>query len=287
MLDLGQLQSFREVAERGTVADAARALGYTPPAISQHLAKLERELGSILFDRAGGRLLLTEAGRRLLPIAHEMADVADRVRSSVAAPIQNPHLVIAGFASAITTIVVPRLAHLTQTMKLDIVEAEDADAMRDLSLGTVDLVLTQEYEGTPLDHDPRFVFAPLLRDELKLVLPTGSPSSMRVADVASEAWLLNGQGTRCALATEQLLLVHGVTPTVSGVVNDNTTLLSLVAAGHGVAVVPSLVLDDSPSEVVVSEQRLGVERTIFAVRRRVATATVRDLIHGLTMTRTG
>ncbi len=54
MLDFTQLRSFLEVAERGTVAAASAALGYTPPAVSQHVAKLERRLDVVLFERAGG-----------------------------------------------------------------------------------------------------------------------------------------------------------------------------------------------------------------------------------------
>jgi len=280
MLDLGHLRSFAEVTERGTVAAAARALGYTPPAVSQHLAKLEIELGVALFDRAGGRLVLTSAGRALIPMALEMIDLSDRARSVVMQPSSRPRLVVAGFASAISTVVVPHLSAIRELMDIEIIEAEDAEAMRDLALGSVDLVLTQEYDGNMVEHDPRFIYVPILRDELKLVLPSARSSSVGVADLAGEPWLLNGRATRCAEATRHLLATNGIQPNVHGTISDNTTLLKLVAAGHGATIVPSSVLNDH-HDVVVSNERLGVYRTILGVIRAAVASDVQPLLDQL------
>src|SRR6478735_11330881 len=65
-LDVRRMRVLREVAARGTIAAAARALSFTPSAVSQQLAALEREAGVALLDRHGGRVHLTEAGRRLV-----------------------------------------------------------------------------------------------------------------------------------------------------------------------------------------------------------------------------
>ena len=67
-LDTTRLRSFLHVAELGTVAAAASALGFTAPAVSQHVAKLEGQVGVPLFERVGGRLSLSVHGRRLVPI---------------------------------------------------------------------------------------------------------------------------------------------------------------------------------------------------------------------------
>jgi DNA-binding transcriptional LysR family regulator len=66
MLDLHRLKLLREVDARGTVHGAARALDYTPSAISQQLAVLEREAGAKLLERSGRNVRLTEAGRVLV-----------------------------------------------------------------------------------------------------------------------------------------------------------------------------------------------------------------------------
>lgn len=280
MLDLDRLRSFAEVAERGTVAAAAASLGYTPPAVSQHIAKLEHELDASLFDRAGGRLRLTLAGRALLPIAHELADLEARARAVVAEPPGRPRYVVAGFASAIAAILVPRLAEIETTMDLEIIESEDAEALRELALGTVDLVLVQEYDDPPLRHQ-RFAYTPVVVDELRLVLPAHASPATRVADLAHVTWLLNGRDTRCSRATELLLAERGIAPHIGAVVSDNTTLLALVAAGHGVTVIPSLVVDETDADVVIADERLGVRRTIHAVTRRATRAAVQPLLDTL------
>ncbi len=281
MMDLVQLKSFAEVAGRGTIAAAAAAQGYTPPAVSQHIAKLEAGLGTPLFDRVGGRVVLTTAGRALVPIALEMLDLDERGRAAVAEPQAVPHVVIAGFASALTTVVIPRLEQLRRHATVEITEAEDSEALRDLALGAVDVVLTQEYDGAPSPRNPRFTSTPLVSDQLKLVLPPDMPASTRVAQLGDEPWLLNGRGTRCAEATTRILGRAGITPRVVGTVADNATLLALVAAGQGVTVVPARVLDHGRHDVTVAAQDLRVQRTIHAVTRAATTPSVTRLLDEL------
>lgn len=281
MMDLVHLRSFAEVAERGTVAAAAASLGYTAPAVSQHLAKLEGDLGVHLFDRVGGRLSLTSSGADLLPLALEMLDLERRGRVVVDAPDAVPHVVLAGFASAISAVVIPRLARLGRIATIEIREAEDVEALRDLGLGAVDVVLTQEYDGAPADRNSRFAYTALARDALTLVVPPDMPSTTTIRDLRDEPWLLNGHGTRCAQATLRLLAADGITPRVVGTVADNATLLALVSAGQGVTVVPARVLDDVTRPVTVASQDLGTSRTICAVTRVVPSRPVRALLHDL------
>ncbi len=278
MIDLQQLRSFAEVAERGTVAAAAAAQQFTPPAVSQHVSKLEAELGVPLFDRIGRRLRLTDSGTALLPIALQMLDLESSAREAVTSRPNAPHCVIAGFASAISTLVVPRLAELTEITTLEVVEGEDADALRDLSLGEVDLVLTQEYEGLPSKRDDRFDFVPLLTDRLRLVLPADMEPTTTVDELGATNWLLNGRDTRCAAATINILQAHQIDPSISGVIGDNDTLLALVAAGHGVTIVPELLLGPDRSDITVAEQAVGRSRTIFVVCRSVTRSDVTPII---------
>src|SRR5262245_12226466 len=147
MLDLTRLRSFLEVAERGTVAAASAVLGYTPPAVSQHVAKLERSLDVLLFERVGGQLRLTAAGQALVPVAHDLVALAASAAEVVHAPPPRPRVVVAGFASAIAALVMPHLERLAGHAALEIVEAEDAAALRELRLGHVDVALVQEYPG--------------------------------------------------------------------------------------------------------------------------------------------
>ncbi len=278
-MDLVQLRSFAEVAERGTIAAAATSLGYTGPAVSQHLAKLEAHLGTALFDRVGGRLSLTTAGAALVPIALEMLDLDARGRASVHHPAGPPRVVVAGFASALSTVLIPRLDRLRELVALEIVEAEDAEALRELGLGAVDVVLTQEYDGSPSQRNRRYTYTPLVTDRLVLVLPPDRGATTRIGELADAPWLVNGRATRCALATTRILDAAGIAPNIVAAVADNAALLALVAAGQGVTILPARVLDGSrPADVTIADQDLGVARTILAVTRTATTAPLVPLL---------
>jgi len=278
MMDLGQLRSFAEVAERGTAAAAASALGFTPPAISQHIAKLEAELGIQLFDRVARRLRLTVAGEALLPVALDMLDLERQGKAIVSQPLAVPHYVVAGFASALDAVLVPQLQRIEDQMTLEIVEAEDAEALRDLRLGTIDLVLTQEYHDQPAERDPRLSFLAVATDRLRLIAPPDLSDRTTISQLGDHPWLVNGRGTRCTDATTRLLAAHALAPKISASVADNNTMLRLVSAGHGVTVVPELVLAGSQANVTVTAQDLGMSRTILAVHRTSAADSIAPLL---------
>src|SRR5580704_7744514 len=87
MLDLHRLRLLQEFAARGSIARTAAVLGYTPSAVSQQLAALEREAGTALLDRSARRAELTDAGRRLAGHAERILAMSRRRR-----PICPPRL---------------------------------------------------------------------------------------------------------------------------------------------------------------------------------------------------
>ena len=189
-----------------------------------------------------------------------MLDLNDRARAVVANPAAPTTITLAGFASAIATVVIPALSRLPEALSLIIVEAEDREAMRDLSLGHVEVVLTQEYGATPPKGDPRLVYTPVARDELKIVLGADRSPQTTLQDLTQDTWLLNGEATRCTAATERILAAAGIRPAISANVSDNETLLALVAAGHGVSIMPQLAIAQSAAAVGVANQNLGETR---------------------------
>ena len=102
--------------------------------------------------------------------------------------------------------------------------------------------------------------------------------STTIEELADAPWLLNGQATRCALATKRILDAVGIAPRIVGTIADNPTLLALVAAGQGVTMVPARVIDHDQHDVTIAEQDLGITRTIHAVTRTVATSSMSPLI---------
>lgn len=279
-VDTALFRSFVEVVERGTAAAAADALGYTAPAVSQHLAKLERRLGVALFERVGGRLRPNDAAVRLVPLALDVLDAEERCLAVV--PPAGPLAVtVAGFASALTQLVVPALPGLADRFAVTVTEAEDTAALRDLSLGHADVALVQEYDHARQARVDRFAYTSVVRDRLRLVLPPGHAVTATLADLGGVPWLVNGDGTRCTEAVARLLARAGIDPTVAGSVADNHALLALVAAGHGAAIVPELVLAAGAPGVVVADQPLKAQRTVWAVTRRTNARALRPLVAAL------
>ena len=271
--DTARLRAFLQVAERGTVAAAAIKLGYTAPAVSQQITKLEHQLGAGLFDRVGGRLRLTTSGENLLPIARQVLELTTQAEQSARSDDQRRHVAIAGFASSIKTLVLPVLAtRAARNMTFEIHEAEDEMALRDLRLGHVDIAIIQEYDGAPINRSTRLTYTPLLSDRLRLLAPPGFPPSVKLVELADFGWLVNGAGTRCEEATQQVLTAAGITPRITGRIADNATLLALVAAGHGATIAPELVIAGRRAGLTVARADLKTRRTILGVTRMASTA---------------
>src|SRR5215217_2313264 len=130
MLELRRLRLLREVDARGTIHGAARALDYTPSAISQQLAVLEREAGAQLLERTGRNVRLTDAGRVLVRHAAALLDGMEAAEAEVAALVAG-HAAgvvrVAAFQSAFLRIVAPAIAGLARTHPDVRVEAEEAE----------------------------------------------------------------------------------------------------------------------------------------------------------------
>src|ERR1700730_13478905 len=100
MLDTHRLRLLREFAERGTIAATAAALGYTPSAVSQQLAALEREAGAVLLDRSARAAELTDAGRRLADHAERFLALAEAAEADLSAAGPAGRVTVTAFPTA-------------------------------------------------------------------------------------------------------------------------------------------------------------------------------------------
>jgi DNA-binding transcriptional LysR family regulator len=264
---------FLEVVERGTVAAAARALGYTAPAVSQQVAKLERSLGVPLFDRVSGRLRPTPAGTALVPHVYAVLDALESGRESArtAARSGRQSVGVAAFPSALVNVVAPVAGAGTAPIGR-VVEVEDDDALRDLSLGHVDVAIVQEHSHQQYERVDRFAYHRLLRDPLDLLVPPGHPAPARFAATGDLPWVVSGPGSPCRTSTEQAWLAAGIAPTITGEAYELASLVALVACSVGVALLPRLGLPADLQTGGTSARVVPgvspVVRTLYAVTRR-------------------
>jgi DNA-binding transcriptional LysR family regulator len=280
MLDLRRLRLLRELDARGTVHETARALDYTPSAISQQLAVLEREAGVRLLERAGRSLRLTEAG--LVLVGHA-ASLLDGVEVAEAELAQLAHGVVAGtvrvaaFQSAMLRVVAPALRRLDREspgIRIEVTDAEVEAAVPSLRLQRLDVVVGDEYQGLPRPRHKDLVREPLLHEAVRVVLPVdhvlaGSP---RVAlSALSEAAWAGGQprtGHR-EMQIRACRELGGFEPDIRHASDDLLILLELVRTGGACSLLPDLVhADRDPSVAVRSLEEGRLTRDVFLLTRR-------------------
>src|ERR687893_3083038 len=155
MLDLRRLRLLRELHERGTIAAVADALQFTPSAVSQQLATLERESGVRLLERAGRGVRLTDPGLVLVGHAEallERAALAEAELAAAAGTVAGRGRV-AAFESVALQIALPAIEALGREapqLRCELVEAEPERSLPALALGDLDLVLADEWPHEPL-----------------------------------------------------------------------------------------------------------------------------------------
>jgi DNA-binding transcriptional LysR family regulator len=181
MLDLRRLRLLSELAQRGTIAEVARAVGYTPSAISQSLAQLEREVGVMLLERDGRCVRLSPAARGLVARTDRALAELDIAEAELAAEQQavRGHLVIGAFPSAAAALVAPAVAELSgrhPELSCAVREHEPEDGIPLLRSGELDLLVSETYEDVASAPSGGLEAHLLLSEALVLALPAGHPS---------------------------------------------------------------------------------------------------------------
>lgn len=278
MLELRRLRLLRELHERGTIAAVADALRYTPSAVSQQLGMLEREAGVPLLEKAGRGVRLTDAGLVLVEHASAMLERAARAEADLAAAAGEVmgRARIAGFQSALREIAIPVLDVLEREvprLRCELVEREPEDALPELALGDLDVVIGDEWQHHPWRLPAGLERCELLRDPVRVVLPVGHPcaraDAVAIADLAGEAWAAGHPG----MGWEEIVLRTcrgrgGFDPDVRHRTNDATLALELVRGGRAVTMLPDLILPvGDPQLAILPVAGAKLKRKISAVTR--------------------
>ena len=226
MIDAAGLRVMRAIAEEGSFTAAAAALGYTQPAISQMVRRLEQRTGTVLVERTGRNVRLTEAGQVLARAAGPVLAALDSAEEEVAAiaGLRSGRVRLMAFPSASATLV-PRALALLKARYPDVTisftEAEPPESIAALRAGDCDLAVAFTYEGTDVvrgeDDLDAFVTTPLLEDDVRLALPRthalAGRDEVHLDDLADEAWIAGCP--RCRGHLVQLCDVAGFRPDVA------------------------------------------------------------------------
>jgi DNA-binding transcriptional LysR family regulator len=270
VLDVRRLHVFREVARAGSLAAAADALSYSPSAVSQQIAVLERDIGMSLLERRARGVVLTEAGRMLLEHVDAIFERLDAAEAALGelADSRRGHLRMASFPTAAATIL-PRAVDAFRArhpgVALHVEQASPQECVGLLREGRLDLALVLDLPAAPA---PGVEVFHLFDDPVQVALhkdhPLAVSPELRLAQLAQETWIdvprSRSGGNLLARACERA----GFAPTVAFASDDYAVIRELVGAGVGVALLPDLA--QRPLHEAVVLRSLGPDAPTRAIQ---------------------
>lgn len=275
-LDARRVLIFREVARAGSISAAARHLGWTQPAVSQHLTRLERDVGGPLLIRGAGGVSLTEAGAGLLRRADVVAAELHAAGEEVAAlaDLRAGRVRLVAFPSAAATLVPDAIAALAERhpdLEVGLDEQEPPEAIAAVLAGDADLALVFGYDGPPQERGP-LAWQRLLVEPVRLVVPPGHVHPAGLTDLADASWI--GGCVRCRGHLVAVCEAVGFTPVIRHTTDDYVVVQNLVARGLGITALPASALAAyrHPDVQVLERPELGLRHV--GVVHRVGAETV-------------
>ncbi len=265
-LDPRRLLVLDAVVRQGSFAAAAEALSLTPSAVSQQIAALERECGTRLIERNRRVIRFTDAGEQLSRRAAALRELLDAASDDLASLRSNDRggLSIGIFESAARGLLrssLKRFAVSYPDVEVAVHEVEPGSAFEDLRRGELDSAVTHSYSLAPRAIPDDLVATEVGEDPLLLVCPQTVRRPTRLADLGAERWI----GPTTEYCRQTLLLAcrgAGFEPRIESTTSDYRLAEQLAAAGLGIALAPSLTLNDRPLAATVRYRlpEVGVRR---------------------------
>jgi DNA-binding transcriptional LysR family regulator len=278
-MDFEQLRTFMEVSRLRSFSRAAEKLLVTQPAISAQIRTLENEVGARLFDRDGGKVTFTAAGKVFEPFAEHCLQCHNHIMVAVGELHRTPRGEISVSANEATSLYVlpavfAQFKRQYSRVGLSIVRAD--------RLKTVESVLSREVDfgvvSLPV-KDARLTVDTLHRDDVVVVAPSNHPlaarGSVKFAEILPHALLLPKQGRQRELI-EDLFRSNDVQPRVAMEVESSELLKRLIVAGLGIGFLPrSNVLDDEKSGTlkILKVEGIRLNRELALIYRKDKTLT--------------
>jgi DNA-binding transcriptional LysR family regulator len=258
MLDVHRLRLLCELDRRGTLAAVARALSYSPSAVSQQLSQLEAETGVTLLEPAGRGVRLTAQARILVDRAGGVFEQLEEAEAELRASLTEVRgtLRVASFLSVLLALIPQVLSELAQRhpgLRIEIAHQDEAAAFAGLLAHEFDVVLGEEYPGIARPLAPGARTQLLAYDELFLAVPDHGPYARaagegpaRLADLADVPWILGPADSVPSQWARGACREAGFEPDVRYYGDDLLFQLHLAETGHAAAIVPGLLLAAVP-----------------------------------------
>jgi DNA-binding transcriptional LysR family regulator len=279
MLDLDRLRALSAVATYGSVSAAADVLHVTTSAVSQQVAKLERETGQKLLERNGRGVRLTDAAELLAGHAERILAMVEEAESDLEAQRGEVvgELAVAAFPTAARGLV-PMALHTLglkhPRLRVCLREQEPHAAVPLAVRGEIDLGIVQDWFNVPLAIPDGLVKSSLVDDVADVALPAGHPLAERsvvdLGELHDDSWIAQSPGAICRDWLVHTLRSAGLEPRIAHTADEYATQLALVAVGLGAAIVPRLGRCDVPYGVRIVPVRPALTRHVYAIWRAEA-----------------
>jgi len=247
-MDVQRLRVLTEVARTGSYTAAAQALGYTQPAVSYQMRRLQQAVGAPLVVRVGRGLRLTEVGQTLVKQADAIFSALRAADQEVASAVAHGGGLVrmTAFQSSCMTLVpraVQQLAATCPDVRVTVAQAEPVEARRLVRSGEADLGLLCDWENEELpEGEETMLRLELMTDRRVVVMredhPLAGRSSVDLAELADNDWVMESFRDRFLAACTHL----GFAPKVVATVDDSLATQALVASGLGISLVNELGL---------------------------------------------
>lgn len=240
-MDFENLRTFLEVSRLKSFSRAAQKLLRTQPAVSAQIRSLEQEIGARLFDRDGGKVTFTAAGRLFEPFAEYCVERQKHILLAIAEQERSPRGELTISANEATHLyVLPQVfAEFRRQYPRVMLSVVRAERLRTLE-GVVNREADFGVVSMPV-RDSRLTVEPIHRDELALVAPAGHPLAGRAAVKLQEAakypFLLPSHGRRRE-QLDELFRVNEMVPRIAMEVESSEMLKRYIGVGLGLGFLP-------------------------------------------------
>jgi LysR family transcriptional regulator, transcriptional activator of nhaA len=277
-VNLKHLRYFAEIARRGSITAASRALHLAPQTLSTQLLQLEAAIGQPLFERAGRRLLLTPQGSTALEYANSIFALGDELDQVLKGRVRPRQQVLrVGVMDSVPKLLTlhvlqPMLERHRDQLELNCVEASQPDLLGRMVVGDLDMVLTDAPAPANLSRTLHSSVVASSGTSFVAARPLASRLARRFPHSLDGAPFLAGSapGSMLGQALELWFSRQGLRPRIAGHVDDSALLKAFAQEGLGVIAVPSSIEAD-----VLQHYRLGlagrtdeVRYTLLLIRAR-------------------
>ena len=243
---------IKTVYEMKSISCAANKLNYTQSAVSQIIKGFEKELGMKIFKRSKNGVELMPNAEEIMKCIIEICDLEEKINdiSDNLTSLDTGYIRIGTIQSIAYNWlpeILDRFSKDYPNISFDIVVDKFDELVKKVKSNQLDIIFVSEYSV------PDMNFVKLYVDELVLITPMqhklSSQITVPISKLKDEKFILSADGLN--YETGIIFNRNGINPEIKYKVNEDFTVIKLVESGFGVAILPKLLLENTPFNVCI------------------------------------